>query len=107
MRACSGATIAIAAAASLAACGGGGNPLLGKWIAVPGNPDGCDTDMNFTATTLIRKGQPDIAVSYSASPTKVYVVTDAGLANHTTFLIDGPDRVTLDTPFPCHFQRAG
>ena len=95
------------------ACGGPANLLIGNWKLVSG-ATGCSTSMNYTAKSLTQvdwQGQTStIAVTYVAGdatkfPTTVYVITDAGMAYHTTWIFSSKDKVQLDAYTMCTYQR--
>ncbi|HEY3890136.1 MAG TPA: hypothetical protein VGL73_16290 [Caulobacteraceae bacterium] len=116
---------AVLLAASLAACGGSGqpssavdrnNPLIGHWrfSGVGSDPNaplgGCASEMVFTATqqTLIYSGAPRTNdVTYNASPTLVYVMGNTGIVDHVTYNVLDANHVQLDAAGPCTYVRAG
>ena len=96
------------------ACGGQpANLLIGKWKLTSG-ATGCATSMNYSAKSLTQvdwQGQSStIAVTYVAGdatkfPTTVYVITDAGMTYHTTYIFSSKDKVQLDAYTMCTYQR--
>jgi hypothetical protein len=66
------------------------------------------TDMTYTATQMTQTaaGVPSTThVTYLASPTKVYVVTSAGLMNAADFLVLDKDTIRLDAILACTYHR--
>jgi hypothetical protein len=113
-------TITILLFAGAMACGGGStNLLLGKWKvnAAPGVPAPspyCQSPIEFGPTTRTMpdaKGKPaSIPVTYvtgstTVFPTVVYVMTDAGIAFHTTYRFLSKDKMILDTALQCPYIR--
>jgi hypothetical protein len=109
---------------AIAACGGGGsdpaNPLIGKWklYAAPGTTSSpyCLANFEFAAKTYtkpIGDGKVStIPVTYVTSgakvvtfPATVYVMSDAGILAHTTYLFSTKDRMLLDTALQCTYMR--
>ena len=101
-----------------AGCGGGrpANPLIGSWkldTSVATDPN-CDKAYIFSAKSLTRPnpgGQAStIAVNYVGGdaktfPAVVYVLTDAGIAFHTTYRFADRDHMILDTVMQCPYVR--
>jgi hypothetical protein len=106
----------------ITACGGGGadprNLLLGKWKLFPDDVHSkyCLATMEFTAKTYTG---PDvngklftIPVTYVTGdpktlkfPATVYVLTDAGVDFHTTYLFSTKDKMMLNTGLMCSYTR--
>jgi hypothetical protein len=96
------------------ACGGQpSNLLIGKWKLTSG-ATGCNTAMTYAAKSVTQMswdGKPStIAVTYVAGdPTKfpatVYVMTDAGIDFHVTYIFPSKDKVTIDTAAMCTYER--
>ena len=89
------------------------NLLLGKWKAVSGDP-GCDATMDFEKTQAsfvdFKGNSRSMAVTYVAAnqdkmPTTVYVITDAGMSNHTTWNFSDKNTVQLDAYTMCTYKR--
>ena len=89
------------------------NLLLGKWKLISGD-QACDTSMDFAAkqgSFVDYQGQTrSMAVTYVAAnqdqiPTTVYVITDAGFSNHTTWNFSDKNTVKLDSIGFCTYQR--
>jgi hypothetical protein len=89
------------------------NLLIGKWKLSSG-ATGCNTAMTYAAKSVTQvawDGTPStVAVTYVAGdPTKfpatVYVMTDAGVAYHTTYLFSSKDKMTIDTAAMCAYGR--
>lgn len=105
----------------LTSCGSGkpANLLIGQWnaSAVAGaaaNPY-CPTPLVFTGTTYTMPdslGKPEtIAITYvtgtgTTFPATVYVMSDAGVANHVTYIFSSQDQMTLDNALQCAYTRA-
>jgi len=104
------------------ACGGGGvdpkNILLGKWKLFPDNVHDkmCSATMEFTAKTytgIDTTGKPyTIPVTYVTGdpkkitfPATVYVLTDAGIDFHTTYLFSTINKMMLNTGLMCSYTR--
>ena len=96
----------------LSACGGSGNPLIGKWKLASGD---CPTiRMSFdgnseTATTEAIGPHPEqtdtVAVTYSTrDKRKIYVMGNRGAANAFFYNFLGPDRIVLNGD-QCVYQR--
>jgi hypothetical protein len=90
------------------------NLLIGKWKLVSGSPQGCDAMMSFSAkqgTFVDSEGHSrSMDLSYVAAdqdklPATVYVITDAGVANHTTWNFSDKNTVQLDSYSMCTFKR--
>jgi hypothetical protein len=105
-----------------AACGGAGvdpkNILLGKWKLFPDTVHSklCGATMEFTAKTytgLDANGKPyTIPVTYVTGdpktitfPATVYVLTDAGIDFHTTYLFSTINKMMLNTGAMCSYTR--
>jgi hypothetical protein len=115
-------TILTAAAALMltatAACGAPpSNLLIGSWKLDPAAAPSpyCIGPLSFTAGTVTRpdaQGQPStVAVTYVTSqtasfPTVVFMMTDAGAANHDTYRFSSRDRMILDAQAQCAYVRA-
>jgi hypothetical protein len=110
--------VAVLLIAVTQACSGQpSNLLIGTWKldrsgAAP-SPY-CQEPMSYaekTQTTQSVNGQPNIIpVTYVAGdpktfPTVVYVMTDAGVAFHTTFRFLSKDKMILDTALQCAYVR--
>jgi hypothetical protein len=92
------------------------NILIGQWrfsgigsdsSAAPG---GCATAITFTSTqqTMTSLGATStIPVTYNASPTGVFVLTDAGIDAHVTYNVLDANHVQLDSWPACTFTRVG
>jgi hypothetical protein len=106
---------------AITACGGGADPknlLLGKWKLFPDavHDKFCGATMEFTAKTYTG---PDangklytIPVTYVTGdpktitfPATVYVLTDAGIDFHTTYLFSTKDKMMLNTGLMCSYTR--
>ena len=102
-----------------AACGGQpSNLLIGTWkldrSGAVQSPY-CQEPISFAEKTRtmppgVQGGQNTIPVTYVAGdpktfPTVVYVMTDAGVANHTTFNFVSKDKMILDTALQCVYVR--
>jgi hypothetical protein len=106
--------MAIAMFLVTSACGGqSSNLLLGKWKLTSG-ATGCNTSMTYAAKSVTQMswdGKPStVAVTYVAGdPTKfpatVYVMTDAGIDFHVTYIFPSKDKVTIDTAAMCTYAR--
>jgi hypothetical protein len=109
---------------AIAACGGAGsdpsNPLIGKWklYAAAGTTSSpyCLATFEFAAKTYtkpIADGKTStIPVTYVTSgakvvtfPATVYVMSDAGILAHTTYLFSSKDKMLLDTALQCTYMR--
>jgi hypothetical protein len=102
------------------ACGGQpSNLLIGTWKLDRSGvaPSAyCQEPITFAEKTRtmppgIQGGQNTIPVTYVAGdatkfPTVVYVMTDAGVANHTTFNFVSKDKMVLDTALQCVYVRS-
>jgi hypothetical protein len=102
------------------ACGGQpSNLLIGTWKldrsgAAPSAY--CQEPITFAEKTRtmpagVQGAANTIPVTYVAGdptkfPTVVYVMTDAGVANHTTFNFVSKDKMVLDTALQCVYVRA-
>lgn len=96
------------------ACGGQpANLLIGQWKLTSG-ATGCNTSMNYAAKSVTQVAwngaSSTIAVTYVAGdPTKfpatVYVMTDAGIDYHVTYIFSSKDKVTIDTAAMCTYAR--
>jgi len=92
------------------------NLLIGSWkfsgigadpTAAPG---GCATAVTFTPTQQTMtdvSGTSSHNVTYNASPTGVFVLSDAGIAAHVTYKILDSNHVQLDSWPACTFTRVG
>ena len=109
---------------AIAACGGGGsdpaNPLIGKWklYAAAGTTSSpyCLASFEYAAKTYTK---PDgsgkfvtIPVTYVTNgakvvtfPATVYVMSDAGILAHTTYIFSTKDKMLLDTALQCTYMR--
>ena len=97
------------------ACGGQPtNLLLGKWKMTSGET-GCNTAMTFAAKSATQTSwdakTSTIPVTYVAGdPTKfpatVYVMTDAGIEYHVTYIFSTKDKMIIDTAGMCAYDRA-
>lgn len=93
------------------------NPLIGAWRLsgytanqnLPGVA--CTfTDLTFTATQATQAGaagSSTVPVTYIAGPTKVYVITSAGLTKADDYLVLDTDDVQLDALLGCKYHRVG
>jgi hypothetical protein len=92
------------------------NPLIGAWHLSGYTPNNnlpgvtCQiTDMTYTATQVtqvaVGGASSTIPVSYIPAPTKVAVVTDAGITNAAVYLVLDPQHVQLDAILGCTYQR--
>lgn len=91
------------------------NPLIGAWHLSGYTPNnnlpgvGCQiSDMTFTAAdvTQVSAGvSSTMPVSYIAAPTRVAVVTNAGISNAAIYLVLDPEHVQLDAILGCTYQR--
>jgi hypothetical protein len=117
-----GCIAAILISSVTTACGGGGvdpkNILLGKWKLVQDDKHSqyCLATMEFAAKTYTA---PDpqgklttIPVRYVTGdpktitfPATVYVLTDAGIDFHTTYLFSNINTMTLNTGAMCSYAR--
>ena len=111
--------LAVLLFAGAEACGGQpSNLLIGTWKldrsgAAPSVY--CQEPITFaeksrTMPAGVQGGANTIPVKYVAGdphafPTVVYVMTDAGVANHTTFNFVSKDRMILDTALQCVYVR--
>ena len=106
--------LAVLFLAAAEACGGQpANLLIGKWKLSSG-PTGCNTATTFAAKSVMQVSwdgkSSTIAVTYVAGdPTKfpatVYVMTDAGIEYHVTYIFASKDKVTIDTAAMCTYAR--
>ena len=106
--------IAVLLIAVTEACGGQpANLLIGKWKLSSG-ATGCNTAMTYAAKSVTQvawDGTPStVAVTYVAGdPTKfpatVYVMTDAGIDFHVTYIFSSKDKMTIDTAAMCAYER--
>ena len=106
--------IAVLFLAGAEACGGQpANLLIGKWKLSSG-PTGCNTAMTYAAKSVTQVSwdgkSSTIAVTYVAGdPTKfpatVYVMTDAGIEFHVTYIFSSKDKMTIDTAAMCAYDR--
>jgi len=103
------------------ACGGSVDPkniLLGKWKLVPDATHSklCGATMEFTAKTytgIDANGKPyTIPVTYVTGdpktitfPATVYVMTDAGIEFHTTYIFSNINTMMLNTGAMCSYSR--
>jgi len=103
--------------AATACKGAPSNPLLGTWVldrsAAAIDPS-CQEPLTFAAKT---RTEPDVngvmntvPVTYvtgdsSTFPTVVYMMTDAGMAYHTTYRLPSKDKMILDTAAQCPYVR--
>jgi hypothetical protein len=92
------------------------NLLIGSWkfsgigTDATAAPGGCATAVTFTPTQQTMtdlSGTSSHAVTYNASPKGVYVMSDAGIAAHTTYIVLDPNHVQLDSWPACTFTRVG
>jgi hypothetical protein len=107
---------------SLGGCGGGAvdpqNILLGKWKLVPDavHSKYCLAMMEFAATTYIAPNPQGklstIPVRYVTGdpktitfPATVYVLTDAGIEFHTTYVFSNINTMMLNTGAMCSYTR--
>jgi hypothetical protein len=109
--------VAILLVAATASCGeASANPIIGSWKPDPAveQKDYCKGTITFTAktyTALDPWGKVStIPVRYvggdvKAYPADVYVITDAGAVNHTTYRFESHDRMVLQTAWPCTYIR--
>jgi hypothetical protein len=115
----------ILAFTAIAACGGPAsgdpaNPLIGKWklYAAAGTTSSpyCVQNFEYAAKTFTNpdanRKPTTIPVTYVTNgakvvtfPATVYVMTDAGVLFHTTFLFPSKDRMVLDTALECTYMR--
>ena len=96
------------------ACGGqSANLLIGKWKLTSG-ATGCNTSMNYAAKSVTQvdwQGNTStIAVTYVTGdstkfPATVYVMTDAGIDFHVTYIFSSKDKVMIDTGAMCTYAR--
>src|ERR1039458_10311854 len=96
------------------ACGGQpANLLIGKWKLTSG-ATGCNTSMNYAAKSVTQvdwQGNPlTLSVTFvrgdsTKFPATVYVMTDAGIAYHVTYIFASKDKVTIDTAAMCLYAR--
>jgi hypothetical protein len=93
------------------------NPLIGTWKLDPSsNPDKiCLGTMTFTATTYTAVDPwgklSTIPVRYvggdvKSYPADVYLITDAGVANHVTYRFESPNKMSLQAYTVCAYIRA-
>ncbi len=109
--------LAVLLLATTASCSGASaNPLIGKWKPDPSvqQNDSCNFSMTFTAKTYT---SPDpwgkvrtLDVRYvggdvKSYPADVYVITDAGAANHTTYRFLSADKMVPQTASLCTYIR--
>lgn len=98
-------------------CGSGQptNLLIGQWKASATASSSCPTPLVFTANTYTMPnagGQPEtIPITYVTGattpfPATVYVMTDAGVAFHVTYIFSSKDQMTLDNALQCAYDRA-
>jgi len=103
------------------ACGGAADPknlLLGKWKLFPDTVHSklCSATMEFTAKTYTgfdTLGKPyTVQITYVTGdpkkitfPATVYVLTDAGVSAHTTYLFSSVDKMMLNTGMMCSYSR--
>ncbi len=89
------------------------NLLIGKWKLASG-ATGCNTSMTYTdkaVTQVAWNGtQSTIAVTFVTGdstkfPATVYVLTDAGIEYHVTYIFSSKDKVTIDTAAMCTYDR--
>jgi hypothetical protein len=110
--------IAVLLFTAAAACGGQpSNLLIGTWKLDRGGvaPSAyCQEPMSYTEKTVtmpsVNGPSTTTPVTYVAGdpktfPTVVYMMTDAGVANHTTFRFLSKDRMILDTAAQCAYVR--
>jgi hypothetical protein len=94
------------------------NLLIGTWHLSGYTPNDnlpgvtCTmSDMTFTASQITQiaatGSSSTIPVSYIVGPTKVYVVTDAGITNAADYLILDNDDMELDAMLGCKYHRVG
>jgi hypothetical protein len=93
------------------------NPLIGAWrlsgYTANQNLPGVTctfTDLTFTATQATQAGAggaSTVPVTYIAGPTKVYVITSAGLPKADDYLVLDTDNVQLDALLGCKYHRVG
>jgi hypothetical protein len=110
--------VAVLLFTAVEACGGTpSNLLIGSWKldrsgAAP-SPY-CLEPMTFAEKTFTGKqaggGLNTVPVTYIAGdatkfPSVVYMMTDAGEANHTTFRFLSKDKMVLDTAAQCAYSR--
>jgi hypothetical protein len=96
-----------------ASAGEHANLLIGKWKLASG-ATGCNTSMTYTeksVTQVAWNGTPStIAVTYvtgdsSKFPATVYVMTNAGIDYHVTYIFSSKDKVMVDTGAMCTYDR--
>jgi hypothetical protein len=110
--------VAVMLFAAAEACGGQpSNLLIGTWKldrsgAAPSAY--CQEPLTFAEKT---RTEPDVngkmntaPVTYVAGdpakfPTVVWMITDAGMANHTTYRFLSKDKMVLDTAWQCAYVR--
>ncbi|HWG19489.1 MAG TPA: hypothetical protein VG225_03095 [Terracidiphilus sp.] len=89
------------------------NLLIGKWKLTTG-AQGCNTAMTFAAKTVTQiswDGKTStIAVTYVTGeatkfPAVVYVMTDAGITYHVTYIFSSKDKVMIDSGAMCTYER--
>jgi hypothetical protein len=89
------------------------NLLIGKWKLSSG-ATGCNTSMNYAAKSVTQVSwdgkSSTIAVTYVTGdstkfPATVYVMTDAGINFHVTYIFASKDKVTIDTGAMCTYDR--
>src|ERR1039458_3816436 len=106
--------IAVLFLAAAEACGGQpANLLIGKWKLTSG-PTGCNTSMTYAAKSVTQVAwdgkSSTIAVTYVAGdstkfPATVYVMSDAGIEYHVTYIFSSKDKMTIDTAAMCTYAR--
>lgn len=97
------------------ACGGQPtNLLLGKWKMTSG-ATGCNAAMTFAAKSVTQTSwdakTSTTAVTYVTGdatkfPATVYVLTDAGIEYHVTYIFSTKDKMIMDTAGNCAYDRA-
>jgi len=90
------------------------NLLIGKWKLSAG-PTGCTASMTYSAKSVTQVAwdgkSSTVAVTYVTGdstkfPATVYVMTDAGIEWHTTYIFSTKDKMILDTAGQCAYDRA-
>jgi hypothetical protein len=113
--------IAVLLFSAITACGGGADPknlLIGKWKLFPDaiHSKLCSATMDFTATMYTGFDTfgklYTIPVTYVTGdpktlkfPATVYVLTDAGIDFHTTYIFSTKDKMMLNTAGMCSYTR--